>query len=449
MSKKYLVKSMKYRIKFDKELYKVLDDITYYSSKIKNLATTMIYDWQQFSFSYNNRFGEYPKPKDILQTNVATDINRQIKEFSEFEFMNSTIRETSAKEAIDFFNRKDVKTDLLKGNRVLQTYRRDGSFPMRAQAIKDLEKVKTGLYKVKLSLLSIAGRKLYERKKGQFEVELLSSRRKNDSANTILDRIISGEYSLSDSKVAKNRKGQYMLIVAYKFPKQEVIVDKDKIMGVDLGIAVPATIAVNYDNWYRDFVGSAQEIRDFERQMETRKRRLSRSRKWAGSGNSGRGYKKRTEAVNKLGGKIANFKDTKNHQWSKYIVDEAVRLGVGKIQLEDLSSISSHANKKDNLFLKRWTYYDLQQKIEYKANEYGIEVVKIKPKYTSARCNKCGYIHIKEDKELWRPTQDKFNCINCKHEDNADVNAARNIAIENIDEIIKQQVELQKKYIEN
>ena len=308
---------------------------------------------------------------------------------------------------------------------------------------------KTGLYKVKLSLLSIAGRKLYERKKGQFEVELLSSRRRNDSANTILDRIISGEYSLSDSKVSKNRKGQYMLIVAYKFPKQEVIVDKDKIMGVDLGIAVPATIAVNYDDWYRDFVGSAQEIRDFERQMETRKRRLSRSRKWAGSGNSGRGYKKRTEAVNKLSGKIANFKDTKNHQWSKYIVDEAVRLGVGKIQLEDLSGISSHANKGDNLFLKRWTYYDLQQKIEYKANEYGIEVVKIKPKYTSARCNKCGYIHIKEDKELWRPTQDKFNCINCKHEDNADVNAARNIAIENIDEIIKQQVELQKKYIEN
>lgn len=39
-----LVKTMKYRIKFDKELYKVLDDITYYSSKIKNLATTMIYD---------------------------------------------------------------------------------------------------------------------------------------------------------------------------------------------------------------------------------------------------------------------------------------------------------------------------------------------------------------------------------------------------------------------
>lgn len=449
MSKKYLVKSMKYRIKFDKELYKVLDDITYYSSKIKNLATTMIYDWQQFSFSYNNRFGEYPKPKDILQTNVATDINRQIKEFPEFEFMSSVIRSDSAKEAVDFFNRKDVKTDLLKGNRVLQTYRRDGSFPMRAQAIKGLEKVKTGLYKVKLSLLSIAGRKLYERKKGQFEVELLSSRRKNDSANTILDRIISGEYSLSDSKVSKNRKGQYMLIVTYKFPKQEVIADKDKIMGVDLGIAVPATIAVNYDNWYRDFVGSAQEIRDFERQMETRKRRLSRSRKWAGSGNSGRGYKKRTEAVNKLGSKIANFKDTKNHQWSKYIVDEAVRLGVGKIQLEDLSGISSHANKGDNLFLRRWTYYDLQQKIEYKASEYGIKVVKIKPKYTSARCNKCGYIHIKEDKELWRPTQDKFKCIKCKHEDNADVNAARNIAIEDIDEIIKQQVELQKKYVEN
>ena len=66
LSKKMLVKSMKYRFKFDKELYKVLDDITYYSSKIKNLATTMIYDWQQFSFSYNNRFGEYPQPLPLV-----------------------------------------------------------------------------------------------------------------------------------------------------------------------------------------------------------------------------------------------------------------------------------------------------------------------------------------------------------------------------------------------
>ena len=103
---------MKYRIKFDKELYKVLDDITYYSSKIKNLATTMIYDWQQFSFSYNNRFGEYPKPKDILQTNVATDINRQIKEFSEFEFMNSTIRETSTKLQLMYESRDTELEDL-------------------------------------------------------------------------------------------------------------------------------------------------------------------------------------------------------------------------------------------------------------------------------------------------------------------------------------------------
>lgn len=446
LSKKMLVKSMKYRIKFDKELYKVLDDITYYSSKIKNLATTMIYDWQQFSFSYNNRFGEYPKPKDILQTNVATDINRQIKENDEFSFINSTIRETSAKEAIDFFNRKDVKTDLLKGNRTLQTYRRDGSFPLRAQAIKNLEKIKTGLYKVDLSLLSIAGRKIYERKKGQFEVELISSRKNSSSPNIILDRIITGEYTMSDSKIAKNRKGQYTLILAYKFPKNEVIINEDKVMGIDLGVAVPATIAVSDDSWYREFVGSAQEIRDFERQTESRRKRLSRSRKWAGQGNSGRGYKKRTEAANKISDKIARFKDTKNHQWSKFIVDEAVKKGVGLIQLEDLSGVSSNANKENNLFLKRWTYYDLQQKIEYKAQEFGIEVVKVAPRYTSARCNKCGYIHINEDKMLWRPSQDKFKCVNCGHEDNADVNAARNLAIKDIDQIIKEQESIQKEF---
>lgn len=439
MSKnKMITKVMKYRIKYDKELYDVLSDIQYAAYRIKNLATTMAYDWQQFSFGYNNRFGEYPKEKDIIGATLQTDINRQIKEMEDFAFMNSTIREGSAREAVTFFKRKDVRTGILKGERVLHTYRRDGSFPLRAQAIKGLEKLKTGRYNVKLSLLSIEGRKERERKSGQFEVTLIGSRKENNTANVILDRIIDGEYKMSDSKIGRNRKGHFELILSYQFPKTEIIADKERILGVDLGIAVPATIAVSDDNYYREFIGSAQEIRDFERQVESRRRRISRSRKWAGRGNSGRGYKKRTEAVNKIGSKIANFKDTKNHQWSRFIVDEAARLGAGTIQIEDLSGISGRSNKRESPFLKRWTYYDLQDKITYKAEALGIEVVKVNPRYTSARCHKCGYVHIDEDKNEWRPDQETFKCVKCGHKDNADVNAARNLSVKDIDEVIKE-----------
>ena len=41
--------------------------------------------------------------------------------------------------------------------------------------------------------------------------------------------------------------------------------------------------------------------------------------------------------LEKLAGKIANFKNTKNHCWSRYIVDVAVKNKCGVIQMEDLS----------------------------------------------------------------------------------------------------------------
>lgn len=76
--------------------------------------------------------------------------------------------------------------------------------------------------------------------------------------------------------------------------------------------------------------------------------------------------------------------------------------------MENLSGISS-----DDAFLRQWSYFDLQQKITNKAAEYGIDVIKINPKYTSQRCSKCGF------------------------KENADFNASQNISIRDIDKIIE------------
>ena len=94
--------------------------------------------------------------------------------------------------------------------------------------------------------------------------------------------------------------------------------------------------------------------------------------------------------------------------------------------MENLTGINT-----DEKFLKNWTYYDLQQKIEDKAKEIGIKVIKIKPNYTSQRCNKCGYIH-KENR-----INQSFKCKKCSLEVNADYNAAKNIATLGIEKIIE------------
>ena len=136
-----------------------------------------------------------------------------------------------------------------------------------------------------------------------------------------------------------------------------------------------------------------------------------------------------------MGRKYNNFRDTYNHKVSRYIVDVAIKYRVGLIQMEDLSGFSEQQQES---LLKNWSYYDLQQKIKYKAEENGIRVYFINPKYTSQRCSKCGNI----DKEN-RKTQESFSCTVCNYKDNADVNASKNIAIPDIEKIIEEQVKKQ------
>lgn len=426
-------KTMKYEIKFEKELYNLLSDIQYSVFRIKNKATTMAYDWQQFSFGYNERFGKYPKPKDIIgKVRIDSDIYNLIKD--DYNYLSSSIIDNSIMESVKKFNNDKLK--ILKGEQAIPTYKRDGSFPIRATQIKNLTKINNKKYETKLSLLSPKGAK--ERGiKSQIPVEL----RTGKGANEILDRIINNEYKLSDSRISKI-KNKFYLMIAYTFEPKKLELDKYKVMGIDLGVNIPAMLAINDDEYYKAHIGNSDEIKNFEKQMYSRYRKLQESRKWAGEGSCGHGRKTRMKPLEKLLGKIANYKDQKNHVWSREIVNEAIKHGCGTIQMEDLTGISEH-----NKFLKRWTFYDLQTKIEYKAKEVGIEVVKIDPKHTSGRCSKCGHIHRSKDKEQWRPTQDKFICQSCGYTTNADYNASKNISIKDIDKIIEKDLKVQGKVL--
>ena len=137
--------------------------------------------------------------------------------------------------------------------------------------------------------------------------------------------------------------------------------------------------------------------------------------------------------VYKAEDRIANYRDTINHRYSKALIDYAVKHQFGVIQMEDLSGIKTQETFPK--FLRHWTYYDLQSKIEAKAVEQGITVRKVKPRYTSQRCSKCGYIDAGN-----RPNQENFSCLKCGFHTNADFNASLNLSIKDIDKIIDKEI---------
>jgi len=254
---------------------------------------------------------------------------------------------------------------------------------------------------------------------------------KDNSTRTILQRILSGEYRITESQLSydKNKK-KWFLSLGYnfeqKFNEPPYVPDEciGNIMGVDLGIVSP--VYMSFSHCHNRYSISGKEVEAFRKRVEARRRSLKRQRKYCGDGSIGRGRGARVKPVLKIGDKIAKFRDAANHKYSRYIVNMAIKHKCGIIQMEDLTGIS-----KDNLFLKNWDYFNLQTKIEYKAKMAGIKVIKINPKYTSQRCSKCGYIHKNN-----RETQSQFKCLSCNFKANADYNASQNIATENIEEII-------------
>lgn len=109
-----------------------------------------------------------------------------------------------------------------------------------------------------------------------------------------------------------------------------------------------------------------------------------------------------------------------NHHISKKIVSIAKSQNCG-VKLEKLTGIrlNRRHSKKFNYALNSWSFYQLQQFIEYKAKINGVPVTYVEAAYTSKKCSRCGCIGIRERKS--------FKCPTCGHVDHADVNASFNI----------------------
>lgn len=104
--------------------------------------------------------------------------------------------------------------------------------------------------------------------------------------------------------------------------------------------------------------------------------------------------------------------------------------GVDHIVMEDLNGQFGRSYIKDkvnddlnyNRITKALGISSLKDEVEHIARKYGIAVSTVQASYTSKMCPVCGSI---EDEN--RPNQETFECIECGHSDNADVNAAINI----------------------
>lgn len=243
-------------------------------------------------------------------------------------------------------------------------------------------------------------------------------------AKQTLEDVMSGNYiKLCDSKIQKKDK-KFFLLLVMKISVDQPVLDKNRIMGIDLGMDIPAFTAMEYNpEWKRSF-GNKKELLDFKTRIKALKDQEKHKKVYL-KGGHGRKRKLQGSRTESLRNRESNFSKTYNHTLSKQIVDYAIKNKVGKIRMEKIDS----KGLKDSKVLGDWTYYMLQNMIQTKAESKGIEVEYVNPSYTSKTCSNCGC--VKEDFKLGnRDGKDgrQFHCPKCGLKLNCDHNAAINIA---------------------
>ena len=405
-----------------KDVYKLLWKLQDQTREIKNKSIQLCWEYSNFSSDYYKKNHEYPKEKEILNyTLLSGFVNDKFKTGNDLYSGNCS---TTVKTVCAEF--KNSRTEFLKGTKSIISYKTNQPLDLHNKCIR-LDYNDNSFY-VFLKLLNRPAFKIMNYKNSEIKFKIIV---KDNSTKSILERCLDNIYSIGASKLIYNRKKkQWFLNLVYSFETSKVKeLDPDKILGVDLGVSLPICASVYGD--FDRFTVHGGEIEEFRIRVEARKKSMLKQGKNCGDGRIGHGITARNKPVYAIEDKIARFRDTANHKYSRALIDYAEKKGCGSIQMEKLEGITADANR----FLKNWTYYDLQTKIEYKAKEKGIKVVYIEPRYTSQRCSKCGYIN--RDNRL---NQASFQCLECGFKANADFNASQNIAIRNIDKIIQTQL---------
>lgn len=190
-------------------------------------------------------------------------------------------------------------------------------------------------------------------------------------------------------------------------------------IGIDLGIV--NTLTTSDEKAFKPL-----ELKKQEGKIKYLQRQLSRREKYKPN------WQKTKQKLNKVHTKVSNKRKHHLHQISHKLSKNHAMIVVEDLNIANMVRSAKGTAQKHgknvkqksglNRSILRQGLGELIRQIEYKQEWRGGIVVAINPKYTSQKCSKCGHIH-KDN----RKSQSNFTCLNCKHSENADINAAKNI----------------------
>ena len=217
-------------------------------------------------------------------------------------------------------------------------------------------------------------------------------------------------YKFGTAKLV-NKHGKYYLHIPVTYEVEESnISDICNVVGIDRGINF---VVATYDSKHKSGFVSGKAIKQ-KRANYSRLRKELQMRHTPSS-------RRRLKAI---GQRENRWMQDVNHQVSKALVESNPKHTL--FVLEDLSGVRSATEKvrrKDRYVSVSWSFYDLEQKLRYKAALNESSVINVDPRYTSQTCPVCGHT----EKANRNKKMHIFKCKCCGYTSNDDRIGAMNL----------------------
>ena len=264
----------------------------------------------------------------------------------------------------------------------------------------------------------------YSLTQNRFSINTLSGRVKLsyflDGMSKYFDHTI---YKFGTARLV-NKHGKYYLHIPVTYEIEESnITDICNVVGIDRGINF---VVATYDSKHNSGFVSGKAIKQ-KRANYSKLRKELQMRHTPSS-------RRRLKAI---GQRENRWMQDINHQVSKALVENNPKHTL--FVLEDLSGIRNATERvktKDRYVSVSWSFYDLEQKLIYKAKQNQSSVIKVDPRYTSQCCPCCGHV----EKSNRNKKIHLFTCKKCGYKSNDDRIGAMNLYRMGIDYLADSQV---------